>query len=526
MTADLPRSFGPYALLSLVGRGGMGEVYLAKTGGLQGYEKHCVVKTLRADVASDSEYAQRFSEEARVVVQLAHRNICSVFDVGRVDESLYVAMEHIVGRDLRQLAKNAPVPVPIAIYVATEVLEAVDYAHRFVDATTGEALSLVHRDVSPQNILLGVEGDVKLIDFGVATSTRLAPVTQAGTVLGKLNYMAPEHARGEQVDGRADQWSAAVVLTELLTNQGFYDGVDRQRAWAISGKGTHRPPGFADIEPSLRALIDRALSPLRDDRFPTCSAFAAALAAWAREHGGIADTRDVRKLLLERFGDLASEARGTYRSFASVKPPLLEPVGPGQSPWESIATTMMVAPPTTGVDHIPSTMVVRDRSPVKTRPLPPSTRPSNTRIALAFAAGGSLSALVALIAVSMVRTPEPVEAAPPPRAPDAGVVFLAAIDAGAPPIVIEEPDEDPVAEGGPDEAESGTDRPKHTAPVKQRLRYDKATRADLTFLAGECRVKVPCAQNILDWSKRAHLEAERAELADAAASCARTCRLK
>ena len=110
MSDVLPRKFGPYLLLSIVGRGGMGEVYLAKSGGLRGYEKHCVVKMLRADTAADAEYVQRFSEEARVVVQLTHRNICAVFDVGRAEGRLYVAMEHIVGRDLRTVAQKERLP--------------------------------------------------------------------------------------------------------------------------------------------------------------------------------------------------------------------------------------------------------------------------------------------------------------------------------------------------------------------------------------------------------------------------------
>lgn len=563
MSAPLPRPFGPYALLSIVGRGGMGEVYLAKTGGLAGYEKHCVVKTLRPEVAEESEYVQRFSEEARVVVQLAHRNICSVFDVGRADGSLYVAMEHVAGRDLRQLARAGLLPPAVAVYIMTEVLEALDYAHRFVDGTTGEALSLVHRDVSPQNILLGVEGDVKLIDFGVATSTRLAPVTVAGTVLGKLSYMAPEHARGEAVDGRADQWSAAVVLVELLTGEGFYRAVERDVAWQHSGKGSYRPPGFASIELGMRAILERALSPSRNERYPSCTAFAQALVDWARANAALADCRDVRRLLTERFGDLAGEARAVYANFSDVAPPTLMQVqGPAAaSPWESIATTMMIAPPTTGLEFpstLPGTLVVR----TATNPVRP---PPHVRRVLASAALGALVALGAAAGIAQLRArpqdspaaragAEPTDGGVVVDSTDAGAALALALeDAGGAPTTASPLDDgedlsaNPAlpqmasaagADGGtgdgsaavePDagDAAGAPARIRRTAPpVKQALRYDALARSNLSFLAASCVAKVPCAKNILDWAKRARLDAERSEVADAAASCARSCRLK
>ena len=134
-------------LLCRVGRGGMGDVYLAKHGMLLGFEKHCVLKMLRDDRADDPQLLARFSEEARVVVQLSHRNICPVFDVGRVGHRLYVALEYVVGRDLRSVANMGPLPVSIALHVVCEVLEALDYAHRFVDVRTGAPLGIVHRDV-------------------------------------------------------------------------------------------------------------------------------------------------------------------------------------------------------------------------------------------------------------------------------------------------------------------------------------------------------------------------------------------
>src|SRR5688572_4755788 len=152
-----PRRFGNYTLVAPLARGGMGEVFLAKTGGVAGLEKRCVVKTLRPHLTDDREYVARFVDEARIVVQLGHRNICQVFDVGLVGERYYLAMEYIAGRDLKTLQARCDqglIEPGLALHVVNEVLEALDYAHRHVDAATGRPLLLVHRDISPQNVMI------------------------------------------------------------------------------------------------------------------------------------------------------------------------------------------------------------------------------------------------------------------------------------------------------------------------------------------------------------------------------------
>jgi len=211
----------------------MGDVYLARHGMLSGFEKHCVLKMLRDDRANDPELLARFADEARVVVQLSHRNVCPVFDVGRVGDRLYVVLEHIVGHDLRTVAMLRPLPTAIALHIVGEVCEALDYAHRFVDRKSGAPLGLVHRDVSPHNVLLGVDGDTKLIDFGIATTRVTAMPSQE--VLGKLTYMSPEHARGEVV------YATAVMLTELLLAERFHEELGTAQVRDLVGEGTFRP---------------------------------------------------------------------------------------------------------------------------------------------------------------------------------------------------------------------------------------------------------------------------------------------
>ncbi len=239
---EYPRAFGNYVLLAPLARGGMGEVFLAKHGSVRGLEKHCVVKTLRPHLTDDREYTTRFIDEARIVVQLGHRNICHVFDVGTVGERYYLAMEYIAGKDLRALThdvaeKGNVVNPGLALHVVCEVLEALDYAHRHADAATGRPLLLVHRDVSPQNVMLSWEGEVKLIDFGLAASTLKMEQTSPNVVMGKLSYMAPEQVRGERVDGRADLFAVGVMLYEMLVGERFYEG---RSPYEILG---HRRPG-------------------------------------------------------------------------------------------------------------------------------------------------------------------------------------------------------------------------------------------------------------------------------------------
>lgn len=563
-TEVLPRALGPYVLLARVGRGGMGDVYLAKHGLLLGFEKHCVLKMLRDDRADDALALARFADEARVVVQLGHRNICPVFDVGRVGSRLYVALEYVVGRDLRTVALAAPMPTAIALHVVGEVLEALDYAHRFVDVKTGAPLGIVHRDVSPHNVLLGVEGDTKLIDFGIAT-TKAHTTTDGDGVFGKLSYMAPEHARGEVVDGRADQFAAAIMLTELLLGERFFAGLDQQQVWEVVGGGTHRPARFGSLPPPLRAVLDRALSPEAGDRFATCADFGEALGSWARETGEVAAPRDVRRHLRAVFGDLAAEHRALLRTAdvtldaLQASPALVGPAGRGdEAQFESIATTLALPTHTPAFGSIASTMLV-DRGPLPAAP-PSSSRPRAAPVLVAGLLLGVVATVLALV-VPWPKELRPAEnttpttavtaavAAPVAVAPDAGLVAVVVdaggpVDAGvpdsAPPVARSEPpaasSEPPVDSSEPPAASNeppvaSTRRPAAARPPRPTVPsaspgFDAATRADLASL-GRCVDKVKCASGILEWSRSTTLRPnEEQQIKEAASDCAKRCRLK
>lgn len=546
MDENLPRALGPYRLLARIGRGGMGDVYLARHGMLSGFEKHCVLKMLRDDRANDPELLARFTDEARVVVQLGHRNICPVFDVGRVGDRLYVVLEHIVGRDLRTVAMLRPLPTAIALHIVGEVCEALDYAHRFVDRKTGAPLGLVHRDVSPHNVLLGVDGDTKLIDFGIATTRVTAMPTQE--VLGKLTYMSPEHARGEVVDHRSDQFATAVMLTELLLVERFHEGLDTAQVRELVGEGTFRPSRFRTaIESELVGIIDRALAPRAADRWPSMGDFADALSSWATGHGAIATPRDVRRHLLAVCGDLAAEHRALLQRLDEVPAPVVAPdvVAPGAiehgGQFESIATTLAAPVPTPAFGSVAVTQRV-DRPPQALPPTVVAPLTMRSKSAAPVSTVGPLVAVAALLglgigagavwlarpatappAIAIVDAPLPDVAlpAPTPVAPPPPVV---ASDAGTAVIAVAVPTPSPAPTPTPSTPSSLLPAP---APMTtKRVTFDAETTRTLATLR-ECVDKVPCARGVLEWSVRSALSTtERAELKDAALACRKRCRLK
>ncbi len=223
-----PRFLGRYELMYLLGQGGMGEVHLARLTGAAGFEKLCIVKTILPQMMTDPQFVDRFHHEAKVLTHLTHSNIAQVYDMGDVDETLYMAIEYVAGVDLSRVedrvkGMHAMVPVQIAVLIGQQITEALGYAHRKVGAD-GAALGIVHRDVSPQNVMVSYEGEVKVIDFGLAKSTARSKHTMPSTVLGKLGYMSPEQAKGEPVDHRSDIYSAGIVLWELIAGRPLFLG--------------------------------------------------------------------------------------------------------------------------------------------------------------------------------------------------------------------------------------------------------------------------------------------------------------
>jgi tRNA A-37 threonylcarbamoyl transferase component Bud32 len=252
----------------------MADVFLARRRGAAGVEKRLVVKRIRPEHASNPRFVELFINEARLSVDLAHANIVPVFDFGRDGDELFLAMEHVDGRDLaaalrRASERGAPLDPVLVAHIGAECCQGLDYAHRRAGR------GLVHRDVTPRNVLLSFAGEVKLTDFGVAS---LDEDRELGRLRGTPAYMSPEQARGEPVDGRSDLFSLGLVLAEAATGERAYRGADTAVLLAAARAGLV-PPLPERLPTELRAALERATRPARDDRFPDARAMQRALDA-------------------------------------------------------------------------------------------------------------------------------------------------------------------------------------------------------------------------------------------------------
>lgn len=329
-TEGFPRRFGPYLLLNAFAHGGMGEVYLAKHGSIEGIDRLCVLKKLRPDFTRNEEYVRRFIDEARVVVQLNHANICHVFDVGRVEHEYYLAMEYVSGVNLRVLhqraaASGSRVPEAVALWLIAEMLEALDYAHRHTHPMTGQPLHLVHRDVSPQNVMVNYEGEIKLIDFGLAASDLKEEQTESQVVMGKVAYMSPEQARGDKVTPQTDQFAAAIVAYEVLMGERYYGEMNNYQIWQVVGRGGFTPPAWDRIPEALRPILARALHGDLHRRYESCGDFKDAITRYLVQCYPTTSKRTVRTLLRELFQEDTQKERSFLARFADVSAAQFQP---------------------------------------------------------------------------------------------------------------------------------------------------------------------------------------------------------
>ncbi|HEY8144980.1 MAG TPA: protein kinase [Kofleriaceae bacterium] len=296
--------FGKYQLIRRIGAGGMAEVFLARTSVAQGLTKQLVIKKIHPAFARSRQFAAMFVDEARIALGLNHPNIVQVFDFGQMGETYFLAMEYVEGLDLLRLMqevarRRAAIPFGLCAYAVQQVAKGLDYAHRKTD-DFGEPLGIVHRDISPQNVLLSFDGAVKIVDFGIARARDVHE--EEGVVKGKFAYMAPEQARGELVDRRADVYSAGVVLFELATGRPLHAGKGREVLDQVKTGAIPRPREVnPEIPEALEEIILRSLTFHRDDRFQTGRDFQNALGRFqfdvGREAGGLFDSGSLAQFI-------------------------------------------------------------------------------------------------------------------------------------------------------------------------------------------------------------------------------------
>jgi TonB family protein len=394
-------NFGQYLLLSKIAAGGMAELFKAKRKGVEGFEKILAIKRILPHMSDNEEFITMFIDEAKLAAQLTHHNICQIFDLGKIDNSYYIAMEYVHGKDLRAVLKAArtkskTIPAELGILITSKLCSALDYAHRKNDST-GQPLNLVHRDVSPQNILITYEGDVKLVDFGIAKAATKVHVTQHGALKGKLLYMSPEQAWGKTVDKRSDIFSVCAVLYEMLAGRPLFFGDDDTEVTILEKVRDARVTPICSVVPTLpkelEKILNKGLQKNPEDRYQLASelqkdldnlfytegynATSASLASftrdlfpedWVQESGG-RETLVIGKEITDQFKSKQPEK--------VVEKPAA-PVANAQSAVVTIPPTkIQPTPPQPAVDSSPSKEIPKQASKVaevpKAAPVPEPT---------------------------------------------------------------------------------------------------------------------------------------------------------
>ncbi len=331
----LPRAFGRYALFDFIGKGGMAEIYLARQKTELGPARRCVVKQIRPELAKDSVFSDMLVHEAKLAARLNHANVVQVFDLGREGDRLFIAMEYIEGFDLNDLLRRCsrakvPLPFELGVHVLCEALKGLDYAHRRAD-DAGRTLGIVHRDVSPSNLLVSFEGEVKVCDFGIARANDAIADLAGGSaahelgeaIKGKAGYMSPEHARGEAIDARADVFAAGIMLWELAAGRRMYRTGEGRDSLIEQARRADIPPlerRGLPAEEKLQQIVAKALARDREARYPSAAAMQRDLGDYAISAKMMTSPLRLGEWLKATFGeDILARRRARERASAALE---------------------------------------------------------------------------------------------------------------------------------------------------------------------------------------------------------------
>lgn len=298
---------GKYRIDGLIAEGGMARIYRAKTEGIGGVDKVVALKCIKGAMSEDDNYVRMLLDEARITVRMTHKNICQVYGLEHDGDTYFMVMELVDGVSLFEIAHhlfghNRVFPIEAAVFIAMEVCAGLSYAHRMTD-DNGEPLGIVHRDVNPQNICISKEGEVKLIDFGIAKAKRATTETQVGTIKGKFNYMSPEQARGDRVDQRTDVFALGAVLYEMLCGHMLYPlTIDDMRLRTKTRMADFVPieTYLPNIPEKLRLIIAKALARDVNQRFASSRDFLLALTQFFHDSCKVYDSINL-SLLVEKY---------------------------------------------------------------------------------------------------------------------------------------------------------------------------------------------------------------------------------
>ena len=304
----LPRPFGKYTLIRKIALGGMAEIFKARSGGAEGFEKEVVVKRILPHFSEDEAFVKMFIDEASITSKLQHPNIVQIFDFDLCEGSYYIAMELIEGVDLKKvidvgIKSGKPLSVAQCVWILIDLSKGLHYAH--VKEYKGQPLNIVHRDISPHNAMVSYNGDVKLMDFGIAKAAQRSTKTMAGTVKGKVAYMSPEQARGKPLDGRSDLFALGIMLWEMLTGKRLFLGDSDFET--LTNVLKSEPPPPSQLNPKVPADLDniilKALKKDRDERWPNVEAFQRELTRWYYSNVTDLEGESLKKYLHELFAD-------------------------------------------------------------------------------------------------------------------------------------------------------------------------------------------------------------------------------
>ncbi|MBI4127031.1 MAG: serine/threonine protein kinase [Deltaproteobacteria bacterium] len=306
---------GQYYLMEKIAQGGMAEIFKGLSYDIHGLKRTVCIKKILPHIAASREFIDSLIDEAKIAVTLSHGNIAHTYDLGKVGDDYFIVMEYVEGKSISHIAKRAktigkPIPVPVACYLIAEVANGLDYIHRRTDES-GTPLNIVHRDISPQNIVVSYAGTLKIIDFGIAIAAGRLGMTEVGILKGKFSYMSPEQARGETLDHRSDIFSLGVIMYELLTGTRLFKAEDNRETLRNVRRARVTAPSLlrSELPDDIDRITLRALQRDRRHRFPSATLFRDQLVKFLHTAYPDFQTTDVAHYVRELFRDELAEPK-------------------------------------------------------------------------------------------------------------------------------------------------------------------------------------------------------------------------